>query len=188
MMLCFLRPVEKGVNDWLVWNYRRNRGPLPTFHSNVCNLSKRVSRFSCDEAECVGVVRRFASDGGEKPLRKGRLNQFSCLLLFESESHGGNITLMVSEVGLFLLTAKLFLRPQCQLDLIIAYQIQIMSAIDPSIYLEPPQRCCALRPRTDKQITLSRKAFNKRKKPIPPLHFVMGGFIFLSIHTQKEGF
>lgn len=43
---------------------------------------------------------------------------------------------MASEVGLFPLTGQFFLHPQCQLDLIIAYQIQIMSAIDQAIYLE----------------------------------------------------
>ena len=43
---------------------------------------------------------------------------------------------MASELGPFPLTGQFSLRPQCQLDLIIAYQIQIMSAIDQAIYLE----------------------------------------------------
>ncbi|KAG7457316.1 hypothetical protein JOB18_042231, partial [Solea senegalensis] len=53
-----------------------------------------------------------------------------------SVSHGSDITLMASEVGFFPLTGQSFLCRQCQLDLIIAYQIQIMSAIDQVVYLE----------------------------------------------------
>lgn len=112
-----------------------------------------MSVSGCVGGGCIRDVTKTFEEVKVKPI-------FLSTLFFVSESRSSSssdIRLMASEVGLFLLTGQFFLCLQCQLDLIIAYQIQIMSAIDQAIYLELlwPQSAFWDH-RGDKQIQISR--------------------------------
>lgn len=109
-----------------------------------------VSGSGCVGGGCIRDVTKAFEEVKVKPI-------FLSALFFVSESRSSDIRLMASEVGLFLLTGQFFLCLQCQLDLIVAYQIQIMSAIDQAIYLELLWPESAFRDhRGDKQIQISR--------------------------------